>query len=450
VEKVLNDYESLIANTIIGIDTIWGGDVNNPSGIGRFIADCYFSGKDLPEAYTDPMAQEMRKTGALGAKEIDKDQIQKYIKKFELPDCLRDIRWKAAEFEPLRSSMLKGVADCMQIMLDLAFEVLGKGYPVPYERCVEGSCGISPHFSDPAPLVERVESILGRQGYAVGKEKNATLVAVDAWRKAQRVTKESLKSQSAQLIAKLDKLTEQNVLPFLPKEFREVPRTNIQFLPIENAWFSGSMNYLGRERTPEGRPLYEATYEINADLEIAIPEFEHLIGHEVVPGHVMTFALIQNMYYRDVLGFESTVLAMNTRASTLHEGIANASLLLAYAIDSDDALPEDLHLGVLFGQLQDAAKNNASYLTYAEKQDADKIAASLRTDCLVSEERANKLAKAWAKHPIMGRMYMPCYEAGTKLVVSLIRKYGREKVIPVLYWVNGPVDVVTIKEILPL
>ena len=43
-----------------------------------------------------------------------------------------------------------------------------------------------------------------------------------------------------------------------------MPRANMTFLPIENAWFSGSMNYLGRARRPDGSPEYEATYEINA------------------------------------------------------------------------------------------------------------------------------------------------------------------------------------------
>jgi hypothetical protein len=56
------------------------------------------------------------------------------------------------------------------------------------------------------------------------------------------------------------------------------------------------MNYLGRARTAEGAPKYEATYEINASLKISVPEFEQLISHEVVPGHVTTFACLQNRY----------------------------------------------------------------------------------------------------------------------------------------------------------
>ena len=77
-----------------------------------------------------------------------------------------------------------------------------------------------------------------------------------------------------------------------------MPRANIEFLPIKDAWFSGSMNYLGRARRPDGSPEYEATYEINASLEISLPEFLQLVSHEVVPGHVTTFAYLQNLYWR--------------------------------------------------------------------------------------------------------------------------------------------------------
>ena len=77
-----------------------------------------------------------------------------------------------------------------------------------------------------------------------------------------------------------------------------MPRANIEFLPIKDAWFSGSMNYLGRARNADGSPQYEATYEINASLQISVPEFEQLVSHEVVPGHVTTFAYLQNLYVR--------------------------------------------------------------------------------------------------------------------------------------------------------
>jgi hypothetical protein len=100
----------------------------------------------------------------------------------------------------------------------------------------------------------------------------------------------SVRGLGAAVIAKFDALSGKNLMPYLPKELAEVPRANIEFLPIRDAWFSGSMNYIGRARKEDGSPEYEATYEINASLEMSYPEFEQLVSHEVVPGHVTTFA----------------------------------------------------------------------------------------------------------------------------------------------------------------
>ena len=43
-----------VADAVLGIDTLWGGDVMCPSGTGRFIADSWFSDEPLPAAYTHP------------------------------------------------------------------------------------------------------------------------------------------------------------------------------------------------------------------------------------------------------------------------------------------------------------------------------------------------------------------------------------------------------------
>ncbi len=157
-------------------------------------------------------------------------------------------------------------------------------------------------------------------------------------------------------------------MPYLPRALRDVPRANIEFLAIENAWFSGSMNYIGRARNRDGSPQYEATYEINAALEISVPEFMQLVSHEVVPGHVTNFAWIQALYVRRKLGFESTVLTMNTRGAALSEGIANNAILMAFGVTEIDELPDvDLQIGTLLALLQDDAKNQSSFLTW-EKQ----------------------------------------------------------------------------------
>ena len=105
---------------------------------------------------------------------------------------------------------------------------------------------------------------------------------------------------------------------------------------------------------------YEATYEINASLQMSFPEFQQLVSHEVVPGHVTTSAYLQNLYVRGVVGFEATVLTMNTRAASLFEGIANNAILIAHGVTEVEQLPDkDMQIGVLLALLQDDAKNQA-------------------------------------------------------------------------------------------
>ena len=86
-----------------------------------------------------------------------------------------------------------------------------------------------------------------------------------------------------------------------------------------------------------------------------------------MPGHVTTFAYLQNLYWRKLVGFEASVLTMNTRAATLFEGIANNAILMAYGVTEVEELPDtDLQIGVLLALLQDDAKNQSSYLTWGE------------------------------------------------------------------------------------
>jgi hypothetical protein len=149
------------------------------------------------------------------------------------------------------------------------------------------------------------------------------------------------------------------------------------------------------------------------------------------------------------VGFEASVLTMNTRAATLFEGIANNAILMAYGVNGVDDLPDpELQIGVSLALLQDAAKNQASYLTWHEQRPADEVAPILRRDYLVSEERADKLSGAWARHPLLGRMYLPAYRAGTDLVARLRREHPPERLLPVLFGCAGLVDATTIEDAL--
>lgn len=434
------------ANAILAIDTLWGGDVLCASGTGRFIADSWFSDEPLPEAYTHPLAKQVRAPGGVSAKNLDREAVAQYLKIVDLPAAIAGLRSEAANLGGLRGEYLSGIAVSVEAMYDLALEVLGKGPAVPYERSVVASTGVKPEPSQPQAKRARVTELLARAGY---KPEAGLLEAVDVWRKARNIPMASVRGLGAAVIAHFDQLSAKNLLPYLPAELAPVPRANIGFLPIKDAWFSGSMNYLGRARQASGEPEYEATYEINASLSISYPEFEQLVSHEVVPGHVTTFAYLQNLYYRKQVGFEASVLTMNTRAATLFEGIANNAILIAHGVTEIEQLAdEDLQIGLLLALLQDDAKNQSSYLTWGEGRPQPEVAAALRNDFLVSLERADKLSGAWGRHPLLGRMYLPAYRRGTDKVAELRRQHPAEKILPALYGAKGLVDIVTIDHVL--
>ena len=439
---------SAIANAILGIDTLWGGDVMNPSGTGRFIADSWCSDEPLPPAYTHPTAARLRETGGVTAKQPDLAAIDAYLAAVDVHGAIAAMAGEAKTGGLVRRAYLKGLAQCFEVMWDLAMEMVGRGAKVPYERCVVASTGRKPEPSDPGPKRRRVAELLARAGYPTGSD-DALLESVDAWRRERAVPKPSIPALGAAFIARYDALAVRHLVPYLPAALRTVPRSNITFLPIKDAWFSGSMNYLGRARRPDGSPEYEATYEINASLEISVPEFEQLVSHEVVPGHVTTTAYCQNLYVRGKMGLEATMLTMNTRHAALSEGIANNAILIAHGVTEIDQLPDaDTQAGVLLALLQDDAKNQSSWLTWHEGLPQPEVAKVLRRDYLCSPERADKLSGAWGRHPLLGRMYLPAYRAGTERVADLRRRYPAEVVLPALYGARGLVDVVTVGRVL--
>jgi hypothetical protein len=224
-----------------------------PSGTGRFIADSWFSDEPLPAAYNAPAAARVRESGGVGGKQVDRQAVEEYLGEVDIPQAIAGVRDEGQKMGGLRGEYLLGLALCLETMWDLAMEVLGKGAPVPYFRCVEASTGRAPEASHPEAKRERVAELLGRAGYATSGS-DSLLGAVDAWRRDRLVPMASVRALGAAMIAYFDHLGAVNLLPYLPQELASVPRAKIEFLPIKDAWFSGSMNYLGRARETDGSP----------------------------------------------------------------------------------------------------------------------------------------------------------------------------------------------------
>jgi len=438
--------DSALATALLGLDALWGGDVMNPSGTARAIVDSWFSDVPMPEAYSHPAAQRLRDTGGVAGKEPDAAAVDAYLAAIDVAGAMREVAERGRALAGLRGKFFDGLSECLSVMWDLSMNLLGRGPEVPYERCVRASTGRAPEPSHPEEKRRRLAELLARAGHR-STDSASLLAAADAWRARRMVPPKTIATLADAFIGLLDGYTTRNLAPYLPAELRGVPRSNMKFVPIQDAFFSGFMSYVGRARNADGSPQYEATYEINASLQISVPEFEQLVAHEVVPGHVTTAALMQGLYVRGRVGFESTILAMNTRWGTLAEGIGNNAVLIAMGLNDVDQVPdEDLQIGLWLAHLQDDAKNQASYRTWDEGAPQEEVAASLRRDCLVSEERAAKLSGPWARHPLFGRMNLPAYRAGTEAVEKVRRANPPERALPAIYGCRGIVDVVTLAE----
>ena len=98
-----------IADAVLGIDTLWGGDVMCPSGTGRFIADSWFSDEPLPAAYMHPAAARLRESGGVSGKTIDRDAVDEYLREVDLPQAIAGVRNEAGKIGGLRKPYLIGL-----------------------------------------------------------------------------------------------------------------------------------------------------------------------------------------------------------------------------------------------------------------------------------------------------------------------------------------------------
>src|SRR5271157_852410 len=90
--RLMDQIERYVADAIIGIDTLWGGDVMCPSGTGRFIADSWFSDEPLPPAYSVASAARLRETGGVSGKSIDRSAVDEYLRTIDIPAAIAGVR----------------------------------------------------------------------------------------------------------------------------------------------------------------------------------------------------------------------------------------------------------------------------------------------------------------------------------------------------------------------
>src|SRR5215203_4017128 len=105
-----------LATAIVGIDTLWGGDVMCASGTGRFIADSWFSDEPLPLAYTHPTAAPVQESGGVSGKSPDRTAIDAYLDAVDVKGAIQELKASS------KTDYVAGLALCFETMWDLAIE----------------------------------------------------------------------------------------------------------------------------------------------------------------------------------------------------------------------------------------------------------------------------------------------------------------------------------------
>src|ERR1017187_2742979 len=116
----------LVGDAVLGIDTLWGGDVMCPSGTGRFIADSWFSDEPLPVAYTAPAAAKVRQSGGVSGKTVDRAAIEEYLKQVDIPGAIAGTESEAQAIGGLRGQYLAGLALSLGVMWARSMGMLGE------------------------------------------------------------------------------------------------------------------------------------------------------------------------------------------------------------------------------------------------------------------------------------------------------------------------------------
>src|ERR1700690_4348857 len=105
----MNQLHLFFAAAVLGIDALWGGDVMNPSGTGRFIADSWFSGEPLPEAYTHPAAHAVRSSGGVAGKQVDRSGVEAYLSAVDVKGSIDAMTSEGSRLGGLRGAYFEGL-----------------------------------------------------------------------------------------------------------------------------------------------------------------------------------------------------------------------------------------------------------------------------------------------------------------------------------------------------
>ena len=257
----------------------------------------------------------------MSAKQPDKAAIDAYLAAVDVKGAIGAMSSEGKKIGGLRGAYFEGLGVCFAAMWDLVQEILGRGEPVPYERCVIGSTGKSPEPSHPEGKRRRVAELLAKAGYP-SKTGDELLTAVDAW----RARADGARQVHPDARRRLDRavLRRHGEVPRSAPSAGALRRAPGQHeVPADQGRLVLRLDELHRPRAqarrhvPSTRPRTRSTRRSR----FPCPEFAQLVSHEVVPGPRHDVGRHPGPLRRGKrLGFEATVLTMNSRGAALMRG----------------------------------------------------------------------------------------------------------------------------------
>ena len=249
------EFQRTLGAAILGIDTLWGGDVMCASGTGRFIADSWFSDEPLPLAYTASRGRAAcAQTGGRVGEDAGLAAIDAYLAAVDVPGAIRGAARPAAAPGAARGSTSRASRECFEAMWDLAMEVLGHGEPVPYAALRAGvhrpaAGAVRPRGQARArgraagragiPFPEPRRTA-GSRGRVAEERRDSHGLGQDAGRGGHRLFRPADRAQTW--------------CRTCPRNCAPCRAPTSSSCPSRTPGSPGSMNYLGRARRADGAP----------------------------------------------------------------------------------------------------------------------------------------------------------------------------------------------------
>lgn len=446
-------FELEYATQVIGVDSLFGGDVGKPEGAAHFIADTYPKGEvQLPPIHTDKRAEALRKAG--GANQNNVDNVRGLINDYGLLEADNRLEESLpSEASPQRTRFATNMGKCLSIIARTAMAIAEKADLPPFnDRFRAATAGRDPVLVETKGLREQLRAALSSAGLEVSTSRGLRETVQEWERKVGNVLPERFAEEVANVNRKLLQRTRNRIFRGIDFGFdghdsnlEDIPFDGLIFKTVSGVSYTGSSAYEGGV-DDEGRPALRDLIEYNIDHPVTNPGLWHLISHEMTPGHYIDSAAADLGWRSGKLGFEAAAHTMCTTEIALREGWAQNALAMLFGGDEQkviEALGKDHAVEYVLQRLQDAGKVNGSLLFQGLKRSIEDVKRHLEVDCVLSDAYVKKLSGAWAKHPIFGPMYGPAYQMGYEVVKAAIQKHGPSKVAEAALHQHGYCDIET-------